>query len=88
MIKNLIFTMWGNFSGSVTFTSISLIFKYWSTECKVPWILEYKQYLFLNKWIKIKRLFTWDHFLIQQLHLYQPMIWKMNKIAIKDELFK
>lgn len=33
-------TMCGYFSGSVTLISVSLIFKYWSTECRVPHILK------------------------------------------------
>lgn len=32
--------MWGYLSGSVTLISVNFMFKYWSTECKVPHMLK------------------------------------------------
>lgn len=37
--------MWGYLSGSVTLISVNFIFRYWSTECKVPQILNKKSFI-------------------------------------------
>lgn len=39
--------MCGYLSGSVTLISVSLMFRYWSTECRVPQILEIRRFCFV-----------------------------------------
>lgn len=74
--------MWGYFSVSVTLISESLILRYWSTECKVPQMLQIK--IVKGVLMRFKKLMiTLNHFSILQQHPYQLKIWKMSRRAAK-----
>lgn len=80
--------MCGYFSGSVTLISTSLIFKYWSTECNVPQILEKMLYKNLEVNKRAILSLTSDHFLTQQRHPFQQVIWKMSRITVNRKHIK
>lgn len=83
-------SMCGYLSGSVTLISVSLILRYWSTECRVPHMLEQRMvicifvYMFVGIQVVIVATTVWGYItlnrsLARPQRPCRPVIWKKSR---------
>ena len=84
MKQFLTLSMCGYRSGSVTLISVSLMFRYWSTLCNVPVMLQWESLEWVKKyWKTFVNKITKDHSWVPRWYPCQPMIWRTSRTTEK-----